>query len=37
MKAKDKLKQKKKPIGGMMQRPKVGNGKAAKKLQKGKC
>lgn len=32
MKAKDKLAQKKKPVGGMMQRPKVGNGKAAKKL-----
>lgn len=32
MKATDKLKQKKKPMGTMMQRPKVGNGKAAKKL-----
>ena len=36
MKAKDKLKEKKKPMGTMMQRPKVGNGKAARKLKKGK-
>lgn len=36
MKAKDELKRKKKPMGTMMQRPKVGKGKAVKKLEKGK-
>lgn len=36
MKAKDELKSKKKPMGSMMKRPKVGDGPAAKKLEKKK-